>query len=156
MVSLIWAWDLHKLIGKNNELPWYYPQDLAYFKSITRGKIVIMGRSTYDSILQRNKKPLPNRLNVVLTHRTILEPGVIAISDLKKYINEHTDENIFVIGGKHVFEQAFPYADRLYITEINCVYEGDVYLDNLTLKNFSLVSSKEDNELRFLVYERNC
>ncbi len=154
MVNLIWAWDINRLIGSNQNLPWYYPEDLKYFKSVTLYKTVIMGRATFDSIMQRNNKPLPNRKNVVLSHRDNIHPSVETIHDLGSYINNHIEEDIFVIGGKSVFESAMPFADRLYITEIPKAYQGDTYLNDFDHNLFVLISKKCVDELCFCVYER--
>ncbi len=154
MVALIWAMDLHRLIGKNQDLPWYYPEDLQYFKAITLHKTVVMGRSTFDSIIKRNKKPLPNRKNVVLSHLSTVHPDVETIHDLKGYLDYHRDDEIFIIGGKSVFEQSIAFADKLYITIINKVYDGDVFLTEFSLQDFYLVSKTDSGDLSFCVYER--
>lgn len=154
MVSLIWAWDINRLIGSNQNLPWYYPEDLKYFKSVTLNKTVIMGRATFDSIMSRNNRPLPNRKNVVLSHRDNVHPLVETIHNLESYIMNHQDEDIFVIGGKSVFESSMPFADKLYITEISKAYQGDTYLIDFDHSQFNLISKKCENELCFCVYER--
>jgi len=154
MINLIWAWDVNRLIGANQDLPWYYPDDLKYFKTITLNKTVLMGRATFDSIMKRNKKPLPGRKNVVLSHQDSVHPEVETIHDLEKYFVSHQHEDIFVIGGKSIFEQSLPYADRLYITEILKSYHGDIFLSDFDRHQFSLVSKTCLNELCFCVYER--
>lgn len=154
MVSLIWAWDINHLIGANQDLPWHYPNDLKYFKQVTLNKTVIMGRTTFDSILKRNNKPLPHRKNVVLSHRDNIHPDVETIHDIEQYIISHPDEDIFVIGGKSVFELAMPYATKLYVTEILIPYQGDIYLSDFNRDIFNLVSKKCENDLCFCIYER--
>jgi dihydrofolate reductase len=154
MVALIWAMDRHRLIGKNQDLPWYYPEDLKYFKAMTLNKTVLMGRSTFDSIMKRNGKPLPHRKNVVLSHQKSVHPDVETIQDIKKYINTHPDEEIFIIGGKSVFEQTIAFADKLYMTVINKSYDGDIFLSEFPMDGFSLVSKTDSNDLSFCIYER--
>jgi len=154
MISLIWAWDINRLIGSNQDLPWHYPEDLKYFKSLTINKTVIMGRATFDSIIKRNKRPLPNRKNVVLSHQESVHPLVDTIHDIPSYIENHPNEDIFVIGGKSVFELAMPFADKLYITEISRPYQGDTYLNDFDRNLFDLVSKKCENDLCFCIYER--
>lgn len=153
MISMIFAIDPTGLIGKNNDLPWDYPEDLQYFKYITLGKTVLMGVTTFESIVSRLKKPLPNRKSIVASLTDFSYPGVEVISDLESFLEKDHKEEIFVIGGKTIYEIALPYADRLYITHIKKVYEGDTYLD-IDLSNFKLIKSDDNEDLNFAVYER--
>ncbi len=153
MISMIFAMDPTGLIGKNNDLPWNYPEDLQYFKYITLNKTVLMGVTTFESIVSRLNKPLPNRKSIVASLTEFSYPGVEVISDLDAFLEKEHQEEIFVIGGKTIYELAFPYADRLYITHIKKVYEGDTYLD-LDLSEFKLVKSDDNQDLNFSVYER--
>lgn len=153
MISMIFAIDPTGLIGKNNDLPWNYPEDLQYFKYVTLNKTVLMGVTTFESIVTRLNKPLPNRKSIVASLNDFSYPGVEVISDLIGFLKKPHEEEIFVIGGKTIYELAFPYADRLYITHIKKVYEGDTYLD-LDLSGFKLIKSDDNEELTFAVYER--
>ncbi len=150
---MIFAIDPTGLIGKNNDLPWNYPEDLQYFKYVTLNKTVLMGVTTFESIVTRLNKPLPNRKSIVASLNDFSYPGVEVISDLIGFLKKPHEEEIFVIGGKTIYELAFPYADRLYITHIKKVYEGDTYLD-LDLSDFKLIKSDDNEELTFAVYER--
>ena len=150
---MIFAMDPTGLIGKNNDLPWDYPEDLQYFKYITLNKTVLMGVTTFESIVQRLNKPLPNRKSIVASLDNFSYPGVEVINDLIGFLKKPHNEEIFVIGGKTIYEIAFPYADKLYITHIKKVYDGDTYLD-FDLSNFKLVKSDDNEELTFAVYER--
>jgi len=153
MISMIFAMDPTGLIGQNNDLPWSYPEDLQYFKYITLNKTVLMGVTTFESIVSRLNKPLPNRKSIVASLTEFSYPGVEVISDLHEFLKKPRNEEIFVIGGKTIYELALPYADKLYITHIKKVYEGDTYLD-LDLSDFKLVKSDDNEELTFAVYER--
>ncbi|MDY0317709.1 MAG: dihydrofolate reductase [Candidatus Izemoplasmatales bacterium] len=153
MISMIFAMDPTGLIGKNNDLPWDYPEDLQYFKYITLNKTVLMGVTTFESIVQRLNKPLPNRKSIVASLDNFSYPGVEVINDLIGFLKKPHNEEIFVIGGKTIYEIAFPYADKLYITHIKKVYDGDTYLD-FDLSDFKLVKSDDNEELTFAVYER--
>jgi len=154
MISLIFAIDPNKLIGKANDLPWHYPADLKYFKAKTADKTVLMGLETFRSILARNGKPLPKRHSVVASLEPFSYPGVEVTGDLIGYLKQPREEEIFVIGGKTIYELSLPYADRLYITHIKQVHEGDVYLDKLDLGQFRLISEDIHKELTFAIYER--
>lgn len=153
MISLIFATDPNHLIGIDNDLPWHYPEDLKYFKKTTLNKTVLMGLNTFQSILSRIHKPLPNRKHIVASFDSFSYPGVVAITDLIAFLKEEHEEEIFVIGGKTIYELAFPYADKLYITHIKKAHVGNVYLD-FNLDNFQETSKKETDDLIFATYER--
>ncbi len=153
MISLIFAVDKNNLIGKDNNLPWHYKEDLQYFKNTTSHKTVLMGRKTFESIISRLKKPLPNRLNIVATRRDFSYEGVEVVKDLEQFLKQPHKEEIFVIGGKMIYDVAFKYADRLYITHIDKAYDGDTYLE-YDLKNFKLIKETKSDDLRFCIYER--
>ncbi len=157
MINLIWAMDKNRLIGKDNDLPWHYKEDLQYFKEITLNHTVLMGRKTFDSIVSRIKKPLPKRKNVVLT-RTIKESefdNVEYINNVDEYLS-NLKEDIFVIGGSSIYEQTLKYADRLYITHIDNEYEGDAYFPEIDLSEYKKIKSDKSGELEFAVYERSA
>jgi len=122
------------VIGASGGLPWYYPEDLRYFKQVTTGHPVIMGRRTYESIVDRIDGPLPDRTNVVLT-RGEFRPAhddVVVAGSLEGAVNAAADEGArtaYVIGGASVYQQALDegFVDRLVITHIPETYEGDTY-----------------------------
>lgn len=153
MFSLIVAIGPHNIIGKGNDLPWYYPDDLKYFKKTTLNKAVFMGYNTFLSIYNRLGKPLPKRTNYVLTFEETLPGGGIPIHDLKEL---PTDEEIFVIGGKTIYELMLPKCERLYITHINKEYDGDVYFPPINYEEYDLISKEDalEGELSFCVYEK--
>lgn len=155
MLYLIVAYDNHQVIGKDNQMPWHFKEDLAYFKKITLGHTVFMGRKTYESILKMTKKPLPNRKNIVLS-KTLIDDKVEVIDDLETFIKAHqsSSEIVFIIGGAMVYEATLPYAKRLYITHIDHTYEGDTYFPNWNLSDFSLIKSESFPPLTFNIYER--
>jgi dihydrofolate reductase len=160
MISIIVAMDENNLIGKDNELPWYLPADLQYFKKTTMGHPVIMGRKTFESI----GRPLPGRENVILTRDpeyqqencTILH----SMDELKAYTESKPDE-YFVIGGAELIKQALSFASKLYITKIHHQFEGDTYFPPFDEKEWTLVSKTpgpvdEKNKYAhdYFIYER--
>jgi len=153
MYALVLAMDVHGVIGKNNDLPWHFPEDLKYFKQLTSGHTVLMGRKTFESIVNRLGKPLPNRMNLVATRKGIEYPNVKVISDLVEYLKQPREENIFIIGGKQVFDIAYPFADILYITYVKHLYDGDTFL-TLNYEGFEMSIIKETNDLIFTKYVR--
>ena len=150
MLAIIVAIGPHNLIGKGNDLPWHYSEDLKYFKEVTLNKSVFMGYNTFLSIYNRLGKALTKRKNYVLTYEETLPGGAIPIHDLK----ELPDEDIFVIGGKMIYEMMLPYVDMLYITHVNKEYDGDVFFPEIPFENFELVSSRKSGDLDFCVYKK--
>ena len=127
LISIIVAVSENGVIGKDNQLIWRLPDDLKRFKKLTTGHPIIMGRKTFDSI----GKPLPGRTSIVITrNQDFFMDGIIAVHSLEKALEEakklDTDE-VFVIGGGEIYKQALSVADRLYITEVNTVIEGDTF-----------------------------
>ncbi len=124
-ISLIAAMAHHRVIGKNNQLPWHLPADLKHFKMITTGKPIIMGRKTYESI----GKPLPNRQNIVLTtHRDWSASGVTAVNSWEQALLAcDSASEVMVIGGAQLYEQTLAVATHLYLTLIDAEIEGDAF-----------------------------
>ncbi|HEO8421222.1 dihydrofolate reductase [Niallia sp. FSL W8-0635] len=160
MISLIVAMDINGVIGVNNQLPWHLPEDLKYFKEITTGHPIVMGRKTRDSI-GRN---LPNRENVVITRNQDYNcEGCTIFHSVDEFYNwsNAKDEEIFVIGGAELFAETLSNTDRLYITRINHEFEGDTFFPALNWQEWKLVSEQkgivdEKNIYShvFYVYER--
>lgn len=154
MISMIWAMDENWLIGKDNLLPWHYQKDLAYFKKMTKNAAVIMGDLTYQSLKTYYKnKPLPFKKVYVANMNDYTYPDAIHVKDIFKFINE-TKEDIFVIGGKTIYQLMLPFADRLYITYILKRHEGNVYFPKFDLSKFKCVAKHLEENLIFATYER--
>ncbi len=155
MIALIVAMDRNGLIGKDNELPWHFPEDLDYFKRVTKHKKVLMGRKTYESIVDKLGKALPLRENIVLTRQRLKLEDAYVINDLPAYLRKVPEEDtLFVIGGRMVYEASLPFADRLYITHIDGAYEGDTYFPTVDFSKFEIVQKEKRPPLTFVVYER--
>lgn len=154
MLSLIVAVDDNFLIGNGNCLPWYEPTDLKYFKKITLHKAVLMGYNTYLSIINRNGKALPKRKNYVLTEEKQISGGGIIVTDLEKLLKEYQNEELFVIGGKMVYENMLSRVDKLYLTRVKGTHEGNVYFPKIPFEEFRLISQEVVENLTFEVYER--
>ena len=128
------------VIGRNNTLPWHLPEDLRYFKRVTMGKPIVMGRKTFESI----GRPLPGRTNIVITrNRAYLAAGIKVVSSLDEALSLAGDialidgvEELVVIGGAEIYRTAIPRADRLYITEVHAEVEGDALLPDIDWENW--------------------
>jgi len=141
VISLIWAMDQNRLIGQNNRLPWRLPEDLKYFKAVTMGAPVIMGRKTFESI---NCRPLPGRNNIIMTRDQAYQAEGVTIMHEIADVMAHVqgDKEAFVIGGAEIYTSFLPFADRLYITQIEDSFEGDAYFPEVNMDEWVL-SSKE-------------
>ncbi len=126
-ISLIVAMDRGRLIGRDNDLPWRLPDDLAHFKRLTRGKPVVMGRKTYASI----GRPLPERTNIVVSRSPGFAPaGVTVVGDLDAALAAAAAtgaEEVMIMGGETLYRALLPRADRLYLTEVQGRFEGDAW-----------------------------
>lgn len=159
MISLLVAHDQNRVIGVNNELPWHIPEELAYFKKVSMGKAMVMGRKTFDSI----GRPLPGRLNIIVTrNEAYTAEGAVVVHDLQEAVvkaKEFSDE-VMIIGGAEIFRLAMEMADRLYITYIQKSFEGDTFFP-VYGSEWHLLSesekhySKDGTPYSYLVYERN-
>jgi dihydrofolate reductase len=139
-ISIIAAMSENRVIGRNNQLPWHMPADLARFKRLTTGHHVIMGRRTFESM----GKPLPNRTNIVITRRRDWRAeGVIVMHELDQAIDAADGEDeVFVLGGADVFRLTMPYARRIYLTLIHAHIEGDTFFPEIDPQQWKLVSDE--------------
>lgn len=116
------AMSLNRVIGKDNKLPWHLPEDLRWFKKLTTGNVIIMGRKTWESI----GVPLPNRESIVVTRSEI--PGVRTVRSLEEIDPNADAREYFVIGGAQLFQKALPLCSDVFLTLVKREVEGDVYL----------------------------
>ena len=117
------AMSQNRVIGNRLKIPWHLSEDFNWFKEMTTGQIVVMGRKTFESI----GKPLPNRLTIVLTRTQRWIPGVQTVTDLNEIDLDHTTRTVFICGGAQVYEQALPLCSDLYLTLVKRVVEGDTF-----------------------------
>ncbi|MBU8696378.1 MULTISPECIES: dihydrofolate reductase [Bacillus] len=159
MISMIVATGKDRVIGQDNQMPWHLPADLAYFKKVTGGHTIVMGRKTYESI----GRALPNRRNIVLTTSSSFEAEgcevVHSIADILAIGKGETE--LFIIGGSKLYEEMMPYADRLYITHIHHAFEGDRYFPHYDENKWTVVSrekghrdEKNPYNYEFVVYDK--
>ena len=139
MISIIVAYANGRVIGKNGSIPWRLPNDSQYFKRITSGHTVVMGRKTFESM----RRPLPNRRNVVLTSsRTFAAPGVEVVHCVDDVLALGNRDDVFIIGGESIYRQFLEVAERLYITEIDVEVDGDTFFPEWDRQSFTLVSAQ--------------
>ncbi|MDX2368921.1 MAG: type 3 dihydrofolate reductase [Colwellia sp.] len=170
ILSMIVATADNNIIGKDNTMPWHLPADLAYFKKVTLGKPIIMGRKTYESI----GRPLPGRRNIVISRDENYTPqgkgaeGIDVVTSVEQALalvngSDGSDavEEIMVIGGGAIYKHSLPNADRLYVTHIKASIDGDTqfpsYDDGCWRKTASELRVSDDKnayDLDFCVYQR--
>ncbi|HEX5170015.1 MAG TPA: dihydrofolate reductase [Cyclobacteriaceae bacterium] len=164
IVSLIAAVAQNKVIGKNNDLPWNLPDDMKYFMQTTKSHYVIMGRKNYQSIPEKFR-PLPNRTNVVVTRqKNFAAPGCIIVNSIEEGIErakENNEQEVFIIGGAEIYRQGMKHTQRMYLTEIKAIIEGDTFFPEFNhheWKEISRTSHGTDERHRypfdFVVYEK--
>jgi len=145
-------------MGKDNTMPWHIREDLAYFKKMTMGKAMVMGRKTFESI----GRVLPGRLTVIVSRNANYEAeGAKVVTDFEQAINIASDyaDEVMVIGGGEIFKLALPIADRLYVTLIEKEYEGDTYFPDYG-EEWNIIEESEEKinddgtQYKFLVYEK--
>ncbi len=157
MIGIVVAIAKNNVIGSKNDLPWYLPEDLKRFRQITTGHTVIMGRKTFESIVARIGKPLPNRKNIVITSQpeTITVDGVETFRSLAAALDAHkTDEQIFIIGGARMFAEALPLADALYVTHVEKDYPGDVFFPDIDWSQWSKINEQQFDGFSFADYRK--
>lgn len=116
------AMSLNRVIGKDNKLPWHLPEDLKWFKKITTGHVIIMGRKTWESI----GKPLPNRESIVVSRTDV--PGIRTVRSLNEINPEADPRDYFIIGGAQLFKEGLPLCSDLFLTLVKSKVDGDVFL----------------------------
>ena len=129
IVSFVVAIAENNAIGKNNELLWSLPKDMKHFKEITSGHTIIMGRKTFDSM----GKPLPNRRNIVITRKKDLNiPGAEVVNSLDQALTLcNNEQEVYVIGGAEIYNEALPKTDRIYLTRVHKSFEADAFFPEL-------------------------
>ncbi len=158
-ISFVVVHDRNRVIGKDGALPWRAPADLRHFRQLTRGKPVVMGRRTYESI----GRPLPERTNIVLSRDpSFRAEGCTVVRSLDEALRVAGDEpEVMVIGGGVLFAELVDRADRLYLTEIDAEFAGDTYFPPIDRSQWREIeraehAPEEGDPLRysFVVLER--
>jgi dihydrofolate reductase len=160
MISFIVAMDDNRVIGKNNQLPWHLPEDLKFFKKVTMGHPIAMGRKTHESI----GRLLPGRENIIITRNVDYHcEGATIFYSIKDFVEycRGQEEEIFVIGGAEILKETFPHCDRLYLTYIHEKFDGDTFFPEFDFNDWELKSSekgikdeKNPYDYEFCVYDR--
>lgn len=157
-ISIIAAIGENNELGKNNDLIWHLPNDLKFFKSVTTGKTVLMGRNTFWSL----PKVLPNRTNIVITDMDEEYPKEVVIyNSIDAFLEDYknTEEEVFIIGGASIYSQFINIADKIYLTEVAATCDdAQVYFPQFDKEQYEkeIVGQNEDNGISYkhVLYKR--
>jgi dihydrofolate reductase len=158
-LSIIVAMSKNGVIGRNGDLPWYLSADLKHFKAITMGKPIVMGRKTHESI----GKPLPGRENIILTrNKDYQAEGCTVINKLNDLDTKFPAyDELMIIGGAQLYDDALPLARKLFITEVHAEVEGDTYFPEFAREQWQEIDrqdfkadEKNDFDYSFVVLKR--
>jgi dihydrofolate reductase len=165
IIALVVAMADNRAIGRGGELPWHLHSDMRYFRSITMGKPIVMGRLTFASL----GRALDGRVNIVLTRNAAFEaPGAIMAYNLEEALDvgrraaaKAGVDEIMIIGGEDVFREVLPLASRIYLTEVHAAPEADTWFPALDMREWREVSReahqagpKDDHDFSFVVLDR--
>ena len=144
------AMSANRVIGAANKIPWHLPEDFKWFKKMTTGNVVVMGRKTFESI----GKPLPNRDTIVLSRGGFAYPGVQVVRSLDELPPLVTGREVFIAGGAEIYRQALPLCSDLYLTLVKREVEGDAYFPPFE-EEFELIETLQDNTDFKILHYRN-
>jgi dihydrofolate reductase len=157
-ISLIVAMAKNRVIGKDNQMPWHLPADFAYFKKVTLGHPVIMGRKTFESI----GRPLQGRRNIVVSRNPAFQAdGIEVVTSLHEALTKCERDDVFVIGGAALYTEAIPRVSRIFLTEVDASPDGETFFPQLdpdqwreTSRERREADEKNAHSVSFVVLER--
>ncbi len=164
MLSIIVATAENNGIGKGNKIPWHLPKDWKRFATLTKGHTIIIGRATFESILEYLKKPLPERTSIVITRNGNYNapPGTVVVHSLHEAL-EHakTNEETFIGGGAQIYQETLPFTDRIYLTRVHTTIDADAFFPEInegewvaSASEFVPKDDKNQYDMTFLTYDR--
>jgi len=156
MINMIWAMDENNLVGNGDKIPWHIKEDLLYYKSKTKGQVVLMGDTTYFSLKGYYKdKPLPyGKIYVATIDKSLVIDGVIMVYDLVSFLENNNEDDLWVVGGATIYKISLPYANRLYISFVKGTHEGDRYFPKINFDDYKLIWENNSDLVRYTVFEK--
>ena len=149
-LKAIAAMSENRVIGQGSKIPWHLPEDFKWFKQMTTGQIVVMGRKTFESI----GRPLPNRETIILSRSQFSHPGVRTVGSMAEVTIPTDGRQVFICGGAEIYRQALPHCSDLYLTHVKRVVDGDVSFPPFE-DRFEAVETIADNPDFKIVHYRN-
>ncbi len=150
MITIVAALSANGVIGTDGKLPWYNKEELQHFKQLTTGKTIIMGRKTFESI----GKPLPNRRNIVISKTLKNIEGAEIYENIDEALAKAGNKEVFVIGGREIFEQTIELANKMYLSYIDGNFEGEVLFPTFNEKQWKIIEKKKYSGFETIVYAR--
>ncbi len=161
---MISAMSENRVIGKDNDLPWHLPDDFKFFKETTKGHIVVLGRKNYES-LPHKFRPLPDRTNAILTrNKGYNADGAIifhTLADIFEYAKKNNEDELFIIGGGEIYKMGLEFCNRIYLTEIDAIIEGDTFFPEFdksiwkeTSRKHHPADERHKFDFDFVIYEK--
>ena len=156
-IVIIAAVAKNRVIGRDNQLIWNIPEDMAHFKALTAGHTVVMGRKTWQSLPPRFR-PLPGRRNIVISRQAdYAAPGAEVADSLENALKQaSTAAVVFIIGGEQIYTQAMAVADRLEITEVDLESEGDAWFPEIAAVDWEKTAKTETAGFAFVTYRKRA
>ena len=150
MITIIAAAAENNALGKDNTLVWHLPNDFKRFKQLTTGHYIIMGRKTFESF----PKPLPNRTHIIITRQKNYSPeGCIVVNSIEEALLKcPKDEEVFIIGGGEIYQQALPFTDKIELTRVHGSVDADTFFPNIDYGHWKLIleeAHKKDDKHNF-------
>ena len=143
IISAIAAMSINRVIGKDNQLPWHLPADLKHFKNLTTGHPILMGRKTYESI----GKPLPNRTNLIMSQNSDFQAaGCITVQSIQEVLAQPAvinSEELFIIGGAHIYQLWLAEITRIYLTLVKETFDGDAFFPELNSNDWREIAREQ-------------
>ena len=139
----------NRVIGQGSKIPWHLPEDFKWFKQMTTGQVVVMGRKTFESI----GRPLPNRETIIVSRHGFIAPGIRTISSLDELDPAQESREVFICGGAEIYALALPRCSDLYMTHVRRVADGDVFFPSFE-EAFEPVAVLADNDQFRIVHYR--
>ena len=163
-ISMIAAMGKNRVIGKDNDIPWHLPDDFKFFKETTKGHFVIMGRKNFES-LPPKFKPLPDRPNLVITRQKGYQAEGVrilhSIEEALEVARENGEKEAFIIGGGEIYRMGLSLSDRIYLTEIDGEFAGQVTFPKFSTKEWKEVSREHHSQderhnfaFDFVIYDK--
>ena len=145
------AMSQNRVIGQGNQIPWHLPEDFKWFKQLTTGNVIVMGRKTFESI----GRPLPNRTTIVVSRTGFSYPGVVTVKDWRQIVLANEAREVFICGGAQIYEQTLPVCAELFLTVVKRTIEGgDAFFPEFE-KDFELVEEVRDTQEFKILHYRN-
>lgn len=154
-LALVAAKSDNNCIGADNKLPWHIPEDFVRYKQLTMGKVLIMGRKTWESLPEKFR-PLPGRTNVVITRQKnyAVPAGVEVYERVEDALATHVGDEIISNGGAEIYRQTIDLADTLYITEVHTTVDGDAFFPPIDPLVWKEVQREDHEDFSFVTYKK--